>query len=793
MKMFAKNIHIFFWFFFSLLILHSTLSSSISSHVYIVYLGHNRLNDDATLTSKYHLHLLSKVFASEEDGKRAMLYSYKKSFSGFSAKLNASQAIALSKMEDVISVFESRTMKLHTTRSWDFLGLPIPSYTNNRSARFSLHLPSYGDHDVVVAIFDSGVWPESKSFEESEGIGRIPCNWKGKCVKGYRFNPASACNRKLIGARYYLKGFEAQYGALNTTADNPEFRSPRDFLGHGTHTASTAVGAVVHNVGFPTSSSLAKGTARGGAPWARLAVYKVCWGKDYEGKCTDADVMAAFDDALHDGVDVISASFGERPPLIPLFESASAIGSFHAMQRGVSVVFSAGNDGSHPSLVQNVSPWSICVAASTMDRTFPTTIFILNHFSIMGESLITRNIINVKLADAINYFNDGICERENIRKGGKSGKGKVVVCFSTIGQVSIATAQEAVKAINASALIFGAPPTTELPDLDLIPTVRIDIHQATQIRNFLAELPRLPMVEIGVARSVIGKSVAPTVAYFSSRGPSSILPDILKPDISAPGVNILAAWPPETAPTVRPSGKINEEEEEEEEGVKWNFQSGTSMSCPHVSGVVALIKSVHPNWSPAAIRSAIITTATKIDSSGNTILAGGSMKASDPFDIGAGQVNPIMAINPGLIYDITTNDYITFLCNIGYTDQQISNLILNPSPHFCCRQSTATIANFNYPSITLANLRSTTTIRRIVRNVSLNKNAIYFLRVLPPYGVRVQVWPRVLFFSCYRQQISYYITITPLRKSRGRYGFGEIQWFNRFHTVTSPLVVRLAT
>lgn len=232
------------------------------------------------------------------------------------------------------------------------------------------------------------MWPESKSFDENEGIGRIPCNWKGKCVKGYRFNPASACNRKLIGARYYLNGFEAQYGALNTTAENPEFRSPRDFLGHGTHTASTAVGAVVHNVAFPTSSLLAKGTARGGAPWARLAVYKVCWGKDYEGKCTDADVMAAFDDALHDGVDVISASFGETPPLTPLFESASAIGSFHAMQRGVSVVFSAGNDGPHPSLVQNVSPWSICVAASTMDRTFPTPIFILNHFSIMVSFLI---------------------------------------------------------------------------------------------------------------------------------------------------------------------------------------------------------------------------------------------------------------------------------------------------------------------------------------------------------------------------------------------------------------------
>lgn len=172
------------------------------------------------------------------------------------------------------------------------------------------------------------------------------------------------------------------------------------------------------------------------------------------------------------------------------------------------------------------------------------------------------------------------------------------------------------------------------------------------------------------------------------------------------------------------------------------------------------------------------------------------MKPSDPFDVGAGQVNPLKAINPGLIYDITTSDYISFLCNIGYTEQQIKMLILNPSPQFCCPpQSTTTIniANLNYPSITLTNLGSTITLKRIVRNVSLNKNAIYFLRILPPKGVRVQVWPRILLFSCFRQHLSYYITITPLKKSRGRYDFGEIQWFNRFHTVTSPLVVRLAT
>lgn len=209
-------------------------------------------------------------------------------------------------------------------------------------------------------------------------MGPVPCSWKGKCVKAYRFDPESACNRKLIGARYYLKGFEAKYGALNVSGSgNPEeFPSPRDFLGHGTHTASTAVGSVVEDVSF-LGGGLGRGIARGGAPRARLAVYKVCWGKDYQGKCTEADLMAAFDDALRDGVHVISASLGGTPPLDPFLDSSAGIGSFHAMQQGVSVVFSGGNDGPHPSLVQNVSPWSICVAASTTDRTFPTQIQIL--------------------------------------------------------------------------------------------------------------------------------------------------------------------------------------------------------------------------------------------------------------------------------------------------------------------------------------------------------------------------------------------------------------------------------
>lgn len=210
-------------------------------------------------------------------------------------------------------------------------------------------------------------------------MGPIPKSWHGRCVKADKFDPKKACNRKLVGARYYINGFEREFGPLNTSGD-AEYRSPRDRLGHGTHTASTAAGSVARNASY---FGLGQGTARGGAPRARVAVYKVCWFKDFQGRCSEADILAAFDDALHDGVDVISVSLGSSPPLMPFFSTSSDIGSFHAMQLGVAVVFSAGNDGPDPSLVQNVSPWSLCIAAGTIDREFPARMVLGNNVSMM--------------------------------------------------------------------------------------------------------------------------------------------------------------------------------------------------------------------------------------------------------------------------------------------------------------------------------------------------------------------------------------------------------------------------
>ncbi|KAK6145057.1 hypothetical protein DH2020_021877 [Rehmannia glutinosa] len=724
-------------------------------------------------SGEHHIQLFCK-----EKAEQAMLYSYKHMFSGFAAMLNASQATVLAKNDPrkanadtkgVISVFESEILQLHTTRSWDFMGLTLDT-----SEGTPLQL-THGD-DIIVGVFDSGILPESASFREEPGTTPIPKYWKGKCVSGEQFNPKKACNKKLIGAKYYLTGFERRYGKINKTK-NPEYVSARDFLGHGTHTSSTAVGSRAKDANV---FGFARGTARGGAPRARLAVYKVCWNRNFDGTCTEEDVLAAFDEALHDGVHVISASFGKVPPLRAFFASSSDIGSFHAMQLGVSVVFSAGNAGPDPSLVGNVNPWSICVAASTMDRSFPTKILLDDGTSFVGEGLIANRITGI-LARARSYFIGGICDTRNWINISVSGK--ILVCFSTDGRLSSEDAEFAARRANATALIFVQPLNRPIAVVSIIPVVRIDTIQGTKLHL----LSNFTKVQILPSETVFKRSPAPVVSDFSSRGPSSISPDFLKPDISAPGINILAAWPPNIPPSIFPG---------DGRSVEWNFDSGTSMSCPHVSGVVALLKSAQPHWSPAAIRSALMTTADNTDINGDAIQVEASTKSSDPFDIGAGHINPVKAIDPGLVYDMKTRDYVLFLCNNGYSDEQIQAMVLCPVTTItrCPDQKVVEPDwNINYPSITVSNLKRTTTIRRTVRNVGRAKTAMYFVSTVSPNGVEVVVWPKILIFSPLKEEVTYYVTLKPLKVSRGRYDFGSITWCDGFHQVRSPLVVQVNT
>lgn len=251
---------------------------------------------------------------------------------------------------------------------------------------------STGLHKLRLVRNSAGVWPESKSFDD-QGMGPVPSHWKGICQQGEHFN-SSNCNRKLIGARWFIKGFKEQMKMPINTTESIEFLSPRDAVGHGTHTASTAAGYFVENASY---KGLAAGLARGGAPLAHLAIYKACWGFD-TGGCTDADLLKAFDKAIHDGVDILSLSIGSAIPLFSYVDNRDsiAIGSFHAIAKGIPVVCSAGNDGPTSQTVANTAPWLITVAASTIDRTFPTAIILGNKQTLWVRSQVWKQIREVE-------------------------------------------------------------------------------------------------------------------------------------------------------------------------------------------------------------------------------------------------------------------------------------------------------------------------------------------------------------------------------------------------------------
>ncbi|PKI40532.1 hypothetical protein CRG98_039092 [Punica granatum] len=226
-------------------------------------------------------------------------------------------SFALARKGGVISIFESRMIQLHTTHSWEFLGV--------NSLQYEGQMPSGSMFDVIVGVIDTGLWPESRSYDDT-GVGPVPERFRGECIPGENFTSAH-CNRKIIGARYYYKGFEADEGPLESF-NQTFFRSARDGDGHGSHTSSTIAGSVVDDVSL---YGLGRGTARGGAPHARLAMYKACWFN----LCSDADILAAMDDAISDGVDILSLSLGPSPPQPSYFHNTISIGAFHAFQKGI--------------------------------------------------------------------------------------------------------------------------------------------------------------------------------------------------------------------------------------------------------------------------------------------------------------------------------------------------------------------------------------------------------------------------------------------------------------------------
>ncbi|XP_057972827.1 subtilisin-like protease SBT3.9 [Malania oleifera] len=699
--------------------------------------------------------------SSKEEAMKSMLYSYKYGFSGFAAMLSESQANNISGFPQVLDVFSSRNFSIHTTRSWDFL--QVKSQVAN-----GILNKSHNGSGSIIGMLDTGIWPESESFND-EDMGPVPSHWKGICQEGEKFN-LSNCNRKIIGARWYVEGYEAQYGNVNSS-DWDDLLSPRDLNGHGTHVASTAAGAFVPNASF---LGLAQGLARGGAPSACLAIYKICWST--ESQCTEADILAALDDAIYDGVDVVSASFGLTVPLAPYFADALSMGSFHAAAKGISVVCSAGNEGPSPQTVGHAAPWLITVAASTIDRSFPTPITLGNNQTILGQALNTReNVTNLypfwygaNLASiGASYDAAKSCQIGSLNA--TRTRGKVVLCFQTQSQSSVDIAELAVFRAGGVGLIFAQAPTKDIVPSYWFPVVQVDNTIGTSLWLYFSA-SRYPKVKISPTTTTIGKQIAPEVASYSSRGPSSLSPAVLKPDIAAPGVNILAAWSPSSFPYTN-----------------FNTQSGTSMACPHISAIVALIKSIYPTWSPAAIKSALVTKASIKDVYGQHIVAQGlPSKRADPFDFGGGVVNPNKAIDPGFVFDIETSDYVNFLCSMGYDESVIFQIT---RMHIQCNGTTNFPENLNLPSISVPELKTCLTISRTATNVG-PANSWYISFIEAPPGISLIVEPPILLFNDAIKKINFKITLCSQLRVQGRYSFGYIYWTNLNHLVKMPIIVR---
>ncbi|KAL8064350.1 hypothetical protein ABFS82_01G082900 [Erythranthe guttata] len=681
---------------------------------------------------------------SISNGRRRIVYSYRNVFKGFAARLSADEVKAMESNPGFISAEPERKLDMHTTHSPNFLGL-------NQNMGFWQD-SNYGK-GVIIGVLDSGIFPSHPSFSD-EGMPPPPAKWKGKC----EFNP-TVCNNKIIGARYF------------TLFDD----SPLDDGGHGTHTASTAAGSFVAGANVFGN---ANGTASGIAPLAHLAIYKVC-----SFICFESSILAAMDAAIEDGVDILSLSLGGGSRSFYL--DSIALGAFSAMEKGILVSCSAGNSGPFNFSTSNEAPWILTVGASTIDRKIRATALLGNNISVDGETLFQPSdfpstLLPLVYAGSLNTSDPGIqyCTPESLTK--INLRGMIVVCES--GLVTDVSKGVAVKIAGGAAIILvnhRLDANMTFSDAHVLPATDVGYADGLKIKTYINSTTT-PMATILFKGTIIGDDRAPIVAAFSSRGPNSASPGILKPDIIGPGVNILAAWPV----SVENNTNTN---------ASFNIISGTSMSCPHLSGVAALLKSSHPDWSPAAIKSAIMTTADVVNLAQNPIEDERFIPAS-LFATGSGHVNPSRANDPGLIYDLKSEDYFPYLCGLNYTNLQVSIIVQKIVD--CSVEARIPEAQLNYPSFAITFGRSeqiTQTYTRTVTNVGEHVLS-YVVEIVPPPGISVVVEPTTLDFTEANPILQYQVTFTRLDSTTNNAGYiqGYLKWNSGAkYSVRTPIAVIL--
>ena len=660
------------------------------------------------------------------------IYDYTVTNNGFAADLTAAQATALAKLPGVVALERDVIRRLDTTSSPDFLGL-----TRSGGLWSQLGGAKKAGAGVVVGVIDSGIWPESTAFAGGTGIP-VPSDWRGACVTGQRF-PATICNDKLVGARYYVDGF----GKRNL--GKGEYLSPRDGNGHGTHTASTAAG----NGGTPvTIDGHDLGSASGMAPGAKVAAYKVCWtgGSGASDGCSSSDSVAAINDAVADGVDVLNYSVGASSES-PVYDSVE-IAFLLATRAGVFVAASAGNSGPGASTLDHPSPWITTVGAATFRRAYQA-VELGNGNRYVGASttpslptaqpLVTG--VSAKLASATSQ-DAALCLPKTLDPARATGK--IVVCDRGVN-ARVDKGFEVKRAGGVGIVLANTSPNSLNGDFNPVPAVHVDHTAGPEIKAYAASAAARASIVPLTAAELAEAPQVPEIADFSSRGPSTTTGgDILKPDLAAPGNDVVAAVAP-------PSNH----------GRSWDFLSGTSMASPHIAGIGALLRAQHPDWLPSQIKSALMTSARDTVSSAN-----------DPFAQGAGFVEPNAAGDPGLTYPATYQEYVSYLRHLGAVTSEGAKI---------------SGTDLNQPSIGIGALAGSKTVTRRVKNESSQTVTYSGAATLP--GMTVAVSPSTLTLRPGEEQ-SFTVSFTRGIAVLGEYTKGSLTWSSATHRVRIPVAVR---
>ena len=740
------------------------------------------------------------------------LYGFRYSFNGFAARLTPEEAQALAGTDGVVRVVKDELRSMDTSSTPALLGLNAPG-----GLWHNLAGPGRAGEDIIIGVIDSGVWPESLSFTDREDKKGVPSasgrevyddmrRWRYRCQSGEEFTTKN-CNNKLIGAQRFNAAWGGDAGIAK---DRPwEYTSPRDYNGHGTHTASTAGG----NYGVPTTGDAAVfGSISGIAPRARIAVYKALWstqdGVRAEG--FTSDLVAAIEKAVADGVDVINFSVaGSKTNLADPVE----IAFFNAASAGVFVASSAGNEGRAEGTVAHPSPWITTVAAATRTRSGNGSVKLGNGEIFTGPSLATA--IAAPLVDATFAGRTGVSQTLASQCDGfaldqTKVMGKIVICDRGVGTNTPLNQSLTLKQFGAAGMILlnsTIPANSNNPDFAFVPTVLLAPSARAAVESYAQTAGAGATASIARA-TVAEEAVAPSIASFSSRGPIAAGGgDLLKPDLAAPGQNILAA----VAPTFANMGR------------SFSLYNGTSMSTPHVAGLAALMMHLKredgdndhdhdrhggrdrhgrwrghdsdfddEGWSPMMIKSALMTTATDVvladsPSLPTTCASKPAGATADPcwqaFSQGAGFIDPTQAMDPGLVFDSDDDDWVAFMC--GAAPEAVH-------PWECWwlkrRGFSFDASDLNVPSIAIGDLTGVQTVTRTVTNVGRSR-ATYTASVDGMAGIDVTVSP-AKFTIKPGKSVTFKVTFKRTTASLSRYTGGHLTLTDGNHNVRVPMAIR---